>query len=296
MVYGTVEASLTDRTLLRVSAGYQANRPTASTWGGALGTGWFNNGQEIDWPRSYNAAPKWSQWNSTTQSHFATVDHQFENGWTGQIGYARSKQEYDAKLRMSLDGLIDPDTWNTTASDVYSNWFEGARTQNSVNAKLDGDFNLFGRRHEFMTGGSGTWQSNQGTVRKPISRTDYTGSLKDWNGSYPNPVWGEKVPELDDRTRQIGLYTAVRFSLADPLKVIVGARYTNWNNSLIRTFEVVSPYAGVVFDVNDNLSVYASYTDISQPQSNQDASGKIWIPSKARTTRLALRARSSTSA
>lgn len=64
VLFGTVEADLTDRTLLRAGADYQVNRPKASTWGGALGTGWFSNGEAIDWPRSFNGAPKWSQWNS----------------------------------------------------------------------------------------------------------------------------------------------------------------------------------------------------------------------------------------
>lgn len=278
VLFGTIEANLTDRTLLRAGADYQVNRPTASTWGGALGTGWFSNGELIDWPRSFSGAPKWSQWNSTTQSQFLSLDHKFENGWNGQIGYAHSKQEYDAKLGMSLGGQIDPNTWLTTSQKVYSNWFEGNRNQDAVNAKLDGDFNLFGRKHEFMVGGSATWQRNEGSVRLPVSRADYTGSLLDWNGNYPEPVWGEKSKELDYRTRQVGLYTAGRFSIADPLKVIVGARYTNWRNSETDTANVVSPYAGVIVDVTRDVSVYASYTDIFQPQDYRDSSGAYLDP------------------
>lgn len=278
VLYGTVEADLTDRTLLRAGADYQVNRPKASTWGGALGTGWFSNGEEIDWPRSFNGAPKWSQWNSTTQSQFISLDHRFENGWKGQVGYARSKQEYDAKLGMSRGGMIDPDTWTAPPGKVYSNWFEGYRSQDSVNAKLDGDFDLFGRKHEFMVGGSGTWQRNTGTVRLPVEQAVYSGSILDWDGNYPNPLWGDRDSEQDSRTRQIGLYTAGRFSIADPLKVIIGARYTNWNNSLTRTFSVVSPYAGVVLDVSRDISVYASYTDIFQPQDYQDSSGAYLDP------------------
>lgn len=278
VIYGTIEADITDNTVLRVGADYQANRPTASTWGGALGTGWFNNGVEIDWPQSHNGAPNWSRWNSTTQTQFLTLDHTFDNGWKGQIGYTHSKQEYDAKLGMSIGGLIDPDTWVSRTTKVYSEWYEGYRDQHSVNAKLDGDFELLGRTHEFMVGGSSTWQENYGTVRTAASRADYTGSLLDWNGDYPEPEWNAPRAAVDFSTRQIGLYSAARFSVADPLKILVGARYTNYRNDQTDTFNVISPYAGIVYDVTDNISLYASYTDIFQPQEYQDRNGAFLDP------------------
>lgn len=278
VLYGTIEADITESTTLRAGADYQVNRPTASTWGGALGTGWFSNGEEINWPLSYSGAPNWSRWNSTTQTQFATLDHRFENGWKGQLGYTHSKQEYDARMGMSIGGLIDPDTWTSTTTPVYSEWYKGFREQHSLNAKLDGDFDLLGRTHEFMIGGSSTWQNNYGTVLRAVSLETYSGSLLDWNGDYAEPVWGEPEGQLDNRTRQIGLYSAARFNLADQLKLIVGARYTNYRNDQTDTFSVVSPYAGVVLDVTNNISVYASYTDIFQPQDYMDRNGNYLDP------------------
>ncbi|WP_245480540.1 TonB-dependent receptor [Neorhizobium sp. NCHU2750] len=278
ILYGTVEADLTEDTTLRVGADYQRNRPKGSTWGGALPTGWFKTGEEIDWPESYNGSPKWSSWSSDTQTQFFTLDHEFDNGWKGQVGYTHSKQTYDAKMGMSIGGLIDPTTWTTSSTKVYSNWYEGYREQNSIHAKLDGEFDLFGRTHEFMVGGSSTWQENYGTVRLPLSRADYMGSLLDWTGDYPEPVWGEKEPELDNRVRQVGLYSAARFSVTDDLKLIMGARYTNYDNEATDIFNVVSPYAGIVYDLTNNFSVYASYTDVFQPQEYLDRNGKYLDP------------------
>ncbi len=278
VLFGTIEADITENTTLRAGADYQVNRPTASTWGGALGAGWFSNGEEIKWPVSFNGAPNWSQWNSTTQTQFVTLDHLFDNGWKGQLGYTHSKQEYDARMGMSIGGLIDPSTWTSKTTKVYSEWYEGYREQHAINAKLDGDFELFGRSHEFMIGGSSAWQENYGTVRTAAYREDYTGSLLDWNGDYSEPLWNDPKGQLDNRTRQVGLYSAARFNLADPLKLIVGARYTNYRNDLTDTFSVVSPYAGVVFDVTDNISVYASYTDIFQPQDYEDRNGNYLDP------------------
>ncbi len=282
IAYGTIEADLTTKTTLRIGADYQVNRPTASTWGGALPTGWFKNGEEIDWPTSYSGAPNWSSWASTQQSQFAILEHTLQNGWTSQIGYTHSKQAYDAKLGMSIGGQIDPQTWTTSSSTVYANWYEGYREQHAINAKLDGQFDLFGREHSFVAGASTSLQRSYGTVRFVDSSASYTGSLLDWDGSYPEPVWTAQEPELDSNTRQSAAYGALRLSIADPLKLIIGARYSVWDRSDYNTFRVVTPYAGIIYDLNKYFSVYTSYTDIFQPQNVQDINGNYLDPVEGR--------------
>lgn len=77
------------------------------------------------------------------------------------------------------------------------------------------------------------------------------------------------------------LYAATRISLADPLHLIVGARYTNWRiDTLTYSMEQnhTTPYAGLVYDIDDNWSTYASYTSIFQPQNKRDSSGKYLSP------------------
>ena len=50
------------------------------------------------------------------------------------------------------------------------------------------------------------------------------GNIFEWDGSYPEPVWGSFRPLGDDRTRQTAVYGALRLSLADGLKLIIGGR------------------------------------------------------------------------
>ncbi len=62
---------------------------------------------------------------------------------------------------------------------------------------------------------------------------------------------------------------------SDPLHLILGARYTNWRvDTLTYSMEKnhTTPYAGLVFDIDDNWSTYASYTSIFQPQNDRDSS------------------------
>ncbi len=278
VLFGTVEADVDDATTVRIGADYQANRPKVSTWGGALGTGWFSDGTEIDWPRAFNGAPNWSRWNSTTQTQFVNIEHEFDNGWKGEVGYTHSRQAYDAKLGMSLGGLIDPTTWVSTGAPPKAGWYDGYRDQDAISFKLDGEFDLFGRTHDWIVGGSSTWQQNYGTLRNPIATVPYNGSLQDWDGNVPEPVWGAKNKLVDYEASQAGIFTATRFSLADQIKLIAGARYTNYHNDATTAYDEVSPYAGIVYELTDEVSLYASYTDIFQPQTNQDRNGNFLDP------------------
>ncbi|WP_162863293.1 TonB-dependent siderophore receptor, partial [Pseudomonas viridiflava] len=49
------------------------------------------------------------------------------------------------------------------------------------------------------------------------------------------------------------------------------------------------PYAGIVYDLNDTYSVYASYTEIFKPQNQQDVSGAILDPMTGESYEIGLK-------
>lgn len=83
-------------------------------------------------------------------------------------------------------------------------------------------------------------------------------------------------------TKQKGVYSTLRLKLADPLTVVVGGRVSWYSSdtdydflnavpsqhSSTRETGQVTPFAGVLLDLNDNLTAYASYSDIFTPQGN----------------------------
>jgi outer membrane receptor for ferric coprogen and ferric-rhodotorulic acid len=93
-----------------------------------------------------------------------------------------------------------------------------------------------------------------------------------------------------------------RLNLADSLKLIVGTRvswYRYWNSSGVQTMKesgVVSPYGGIVYDLNRQWSLYASYSDIFNPQTVLDRKGNVLSRWWAAITRPGSRESSSTSA
>ncbi|MFP6860722.1 TonB-dependent siderophore receptor [Pseudomonas sp.] len=84
------------------------------------------------------------------------------------------------------------------------------------------------------------------------------------------------VGEYEDQ--QKSLYSAARFSLTDELTFIAGARAItlktegfSYGNDRKRKNDKILPYAGLVYDLSDEYSVYASYTEIFNPQKEEGA-------------------------
>ena len=143
-----------------------------------------------------------------------------------------------------------------------------------------------------MFGGSYSKQNNRYFSSWANIFPDEIGSFYNFNGNFPQTDWSPQSLAQDDTTHMKSLYAATRVTLADPLHLILGARYTNWRvDTLTYSMEKnhTTPYAGLVFDINDNWSTYASYTSIFQPQNDRDSSGKYLAPITGNNYELGLK-------
>jgi outer membrane receptor for ferric coprogen and ferric-rhodotorulic acid len=147
-------------------------------------------------------------------------------------------------------------------------------------------FRLFGQTHSATVGAD--YRRYEQTMRQGNA-----GGFTDPMNVYA-PDHGIAEPSISYTTRtesdptQYGVYGQLRLKPIDRLTTIVGAR-TSWYESTTTNLvtgssqdtevdaEVV-PYVGVVFDLTDSLSAYASYTEIFQPQTDLDASGNVIDP------------------
>ncbi|GBO50497.1 FhuE receptor [Pectobacterium versatile] len=293
-LYGVIDADVTDSTTLSLGYDYQDSHITNPTWGG-LPT-WNSDGSRIRFDRSFNTAPNWSYSDKTSKKVFADLTQRFDNGWQVRMNGTHAENDFDSKL-MYANGfpdkdtgiLVDPFGGNVGA---YGGWNKGTRKVDAIDTYASGPFELLGRQHELMVGGSYSRQRNQfANAQATISPTDM-GNFYNWNGNIADPTWGSWVgstfvPGLwnndyeHSTTRQKSLYTSARFSLADPLHLIAGARYTDW--SIVGTTgntskNRVTPYIGLVYDINDTWSTYASYTDVFQPQTKKGVDNQYLSP------------------
>ncbi|MEN1355040.1 TonB-dependent receptor, partial [Pseudomonas aeruginosa] len=90
-------------------------------------------------------------------------------------------------------------------------------------------FELLGRQHDLVVGAT----SSRRTASQEDIAPFYPGftpvNIYDLTPALPRPDF-EAKPWIPTRTRikQSGVYSAARFSLAEPLKLIVGGRFSNY--------------------------------------------------------------------
>ncbi|MFV0279114.1 MAG: TonB-dependent siderophore receptor, partial [Parahaliea sp.] len=145
--YGTVDADLTDTTLLRLGASYQDNDPTASTWGGL--PSWYADGSRSDWSRSKTIGADWTRWASTNKNYFVHLIQQLSASWEAKFYVNVAKNDAELNL-LYLYGHPDRNTGLGMGGSPYNARTE--RHQTVAGVQLAGDYSLFGRQHELVAG------------------------------------------------------------------------------------------------------------------------------------------------
>ncbi|THF65590.1 TonB-dependent siderophore receptor [Pseudothauera nasutitermitis] len=286
-LYGTVEADITSQTRLSLGVEYQRDKPTGATWGGLPLL--YSDGTRTNWSRSMNAGTRWTRWDSTTQSVFADLEHHFNNGWSlkGNLNYR--EMDYQTKLFYQY-GNLDRDT-GIVPSAPYPWKGDATYRQSTGSLQASGPFSLLGREHELMVGFNSTRRRAQDESWNAINAAAI-GDYHQWDGSYPEPDWGNYTRSDVTRTRENALYVATRLSVADPLKVILGGRHTSWRSTVAttrRAHKEFAPYVGVVYDLGQAHSLYASYTEIFSPQNYRDVHGRYLDPATGSNYEIGLK-------
>lgn len=277
LLYLIGEVDLTERTTLALGFSEQKDS-TNLFWGGLPLTA---DGQHMDLPRSTNPANDWERKKQDLVTVFADLTHRFENDWNMRL--AASKSWQDGLFRGTY---LDRNS-NGLGHSVYQSkhW----EKQTAFDGSFSGPFSLFQREHELVVGGS--WRQNNMTTYEydNAGRISSNIDLPNWdNGSIAKPNFSRTGKNRQISTEQ-GVYVTSRFSIADPLKVIIGGRLDWYEveghgknkqgpDSNYKITRNLTRYAGLIYELNDNHSVYASYTDIFTPQSKRDTSGKLLNP------------------
>lgn len=297
--YGIVEADLTPDTTVSLGYDYQDITPKGSTWGGL--PLWFSDGTQAEYSRSRNYAQDWSHWNNTLKTAFAEIEHRFDNGWKLRAVANQYRTGYDAELL----GLIGrPDRATGLGSYPYGAYpvalaSEGRSRQNTFDVMASGPFELLGRQHDLVVGAT----SSRRTVSQEDIAPFYPGfapvNVYERSPAFPRPNF-DAMASIPTRTRikQSGVFGAARFSLAEPLKLVVGGRLSNYEidddvggSSLhYKKSGEFTPYAGLIYDIDKTYSAYVSYTGIFNPQTDyRDSKGNVLTPSKGKTKEIGLK-------
>lgn len=289
--YGVVDGQIGERGTLTVGYSYQKADTDGNMWGALVFS--YKDGTQAEFPRSSSTTQDWTYWNTENQTAFAEFTYALTDAWDAKLTYNYRSYEDVSQLLYVLTDWQDPglNPDNTGLLPWPGSW-PTEDESNLVDLTLDGDFDAWGRSHEAILGLS--YSRSQGTqFTRPVLGSDpawaavlpafpYPGNV------VPEPVWQPMIVDSTMNQRLKRAYGATRLALSDRLTAIGGFNWAEYHREGMlsgggrfgQTESEVSPYAGVTYRIVDNVLAYASYSDIYQPQDQDDIEGNYLDPSK----------------
>lgn len=278
--YGALDYDLTPDTTVGFGMAYEDVDATPC-W---HGLGRYSNGDDLKLSRSTCLNASWNDWQSTRHTYFADVKHQFNDNWSFKVAGVYSTNTQDTKYAYT-EGNVAPGSANPTLL-MYSGLFDYDQTDYGVDAYVDGKFDALGHEHELIVGVNASRSKKDddyALIRLPQTQNPFNPNhhIPEPDDSYyaPNSYRGGPAKSTTD---QYGAYSTLRLKLADPLTFVLGSR-VSWYKSESDTYTIawdysehakttetgqVTPFAAVLYDLGNNLTAYASYSDIFTPQGN----------------------------
>lgn len=272
--YATVDWDVTAASTLSAAFTSQRSRTTAPFSGlPAAATGEF-----LDVPRSTHVAPDWNLHRWEIDDYLLGFTHRFDSGWTlNAVGSQRDQSQFFHDAFPS-DGVRASDNTLPFVRREYDYDYR----RRALDIFFSGPLQILGRSHTLTVG------YNTDSLDTAYGGVALTSLSEEIRVPFDRP---DLVPDFDlpydegglTQTRQSGVYALGRFKLIDDLTFAAGLRASNfevrsrnippgatsdWRQGN-RVHHEITPYAGVVYAINRQLSAYASYADIFVPQSTQ---------------------------
>lgn len=274
VVYGALEADITRDTVLTVGASYQRN--DGVPFSGGLPR--YSNGADLYLPRSTSLTADWNKAVDQMRLLYARLEHSINADWQLGLSVDRLQVDRDA-MGLFSSGGADP----LTGLEGY--WFafpaQTGSTRTTLNANLKGGFDVLGRRHELVVGAD----FEKGTAYSHQANTDLNGTeFNIFNPApLPNPGRNAHFNWWEYDQKRTAVYGSLKLSLTDPLKLIVGGRYSRYDFDSTATFASgvapqmihfkesgrFTPYIGLTYALNPLWTTYASYAETYMPQYQQ---------------------------
>ncbi|MEN5148827.1 TonB-dependent siderophore receptor [Pseudomonas orientalis] len=270
LFYGVVDADLSESTTLTLG-GYRQKTHTNYIWGGLP---MARGGGHLGLPRDTFLGHDWEYSDNRTTGYFATLEQGLPNDWTLRAAAMQSKTDAD---------VLASSVWEYDRHYLWNEAMEQKET--GYDLALSGPFQLLGQQHDLTLGVSKrkldyrsgkAWSAYVDAGINPFT----------WNpNGHAKPDYIRGGNGLPETTTQDSVYASTRLRLTEPLSLILGGR-VDWyefedsanRESDYKVTRNLTRYAGLVYDLDANHSVYVSYTDIFKPQSGKGVDRSVIIP------------------
>nr|WP_218646624.1 TonB-dependent siderophore receptor [Pseudomonas umsongensis] len=296
-LYGALDFDLREDTTLGLAVSYSdaESRPMIR------GLPRYADGKTADVPRSTYTGARWNHSDIDVTTVYTDLEHHFNDDWAFKVGAVRMSETNKAKnqrLQSSGDGL-EADGSGVQYADFVTDF---DATKLGLDMNLIGHFDALSMQHEVMLGGNYSKYTSDDKFARTFN--DSTDTIFGIDHDRPeisyegllNTPGGRATPSKYD-IRQKGLYGSWRVKPFDPLTLVLGSRvswydysYKSWTQvafsdvvatnpeSTANESGEVTPYAGIIYDLSREWAVYASYTDVFEPQTLRDAGGSMLKP------------------
>ncbi|WP_331612596.1 TonB-dependent siderophore receptor [Povalibacter sp.] len=272
LAYGNLDWDITGSTTLSLNATSQSDRSLASYSGLPA----FTSGVQLNVPRSTSVSQPHNRNDWDTVDMSAVVTQRIGNSWRVVARWWHRDQQLYFHDAFTVDGVRDSDFTVPFGRRRYDYDY----SREAVDVFATGEIALFGRTHRLLAGYNydsfdqtfvGVQRSAAADViRVPFDQRAFVPPLQ-----LPYDQGGET------QRSQSGFYLQARLGVTSDMTLILGGRLSEFDSRSRssapstatpwrqgdRDRSEFTPLAGVVYDVQPWLSLYASYADIFTPQS-----------------------------
>lgn len=289
VLYGVIDMDLTDTTYLSFGGGYEDLQRDGVRWGGL--PAFYTDGTRTSFDRSKTVSGDWTYWDVKTKNYFADLKQYVYDDISLNLSVSNREFDTDTKLAY-FSGKVNKATGLGIGSPSR---YTSERTENENNIDLYGSipFEIASLEHEIVVG---TMYNKHKVTKDNWANANLTNVTVDvLNIENPYSNWTSSGNNVLNQTTQKGTYLAGKFSLMEDLKLISGFRVSNWeyeaaNGVGNREFEnEITPYVGLIYDIDNNHSIYTSYTSIFKPQSFKAANGDYLDPVEGQSQEVGLK-------
>ncbi|MFT4160774.1 TonB-dependent siderophore receptor, partial [Shinella sp.] len=288
--YAALDFDLTPDTTVGIGVSY-SNLNGGSLQG--IGIPRYADGTALDVPRSTYLGADWNDSKRRESQVFLDLEHRFNADWKMKISSAYVDEQYDSTEDTAAGTVAVGGTTSSSEGYIYDYGTKAV----GLDANLSGRFLAFGLHHDVVVGGNYSKQKKDDGYTRWAGYNTY--DVFNVNraiarlGTTSSPT---QTVDVDGQTVQKGVYGMLRSHLTDNLSLILGGR-TSWYRYArsvqvtttataktattyqnMRESGVFTPYAGVVYALTPEWSVYSSYADIFQPQTATDAQLNVLKP------------------
>ncbi|HEY4077190.1 MAG TPA: TonB-dependent siderophore receptor [Rhizomicrobium sp.] len=271
--YGALAWDITSRLTATGGYSWQDNRARGVLWG-ALPLN-YSDGTQIDYPVSASTSADWTYWSVRDQTGFGELAYQLGGGW--QLKGVATYRRFDEHAKL-LYAFGNPDPVTGLGVAAMSGIYPSSYSQYLLDAVASGPFTLFGREHELVLGAQTTYAEGAEIENFYDGNPDYP-PISRWGiEQIAEPTYPGAYLAAATIDRMQRFYGATHLNITDALKAVIGlngvaVKTTGFSYGVdqARNETAVSPYAGLVYDLTSAVSLYASYTDIFNPQVEVDS-------------------------